>query len=121
MSNEKIPLTGSNGDGSFYTSEESSVGSMGASGLSRRLLHGLTILSVLVAGGCTIYGSVEAKLGTMLLPLLVVVTWVSIHGLPLQWTHRHSSDRGDGLNSVQERDLIAESFGINLRRAEIVA
>lgn len=93
MSYEKIPLTsGSNGDGSFYTGEERSIGSAGAGGLSRRLLHGLTIVSVLVAGGCTIYGSVEAKSGAMLLPAFVVSIWLIVHCVLLYFARNEQHD-----------------------------
>ena len=58
--NEKIPLVGSQPDENFYTGEESSTNEGGTSGRSGRILHILTIISVLVACGSTIYGIFNA-------------------------------------------------------------
>jgi len=81
MSGERIPLTGSNMDNSFYTGQEGSIGESGTSGRSRRVLHGLTIISVLIACGCTIYGSVQAGSVAIILPFIVVLSWLIIHFL----------------------------------------
>ncbi|CAF3782850.1 unnamed protein product [Rotaria sordida] len=71
MSGEKIPLTGSNTNNSFYTGKEASTGEVGTSGISRRVLHGLTIIPVLVACGCTIYGAVQTQSAVVALPFII--------------------------------------------------
>jgi hypothetical protein len=88
MTSETIPLTGSPADSSFYTGDEVSTGEVGTSGISRRVLHGLTILSVLIAFGCTIYGAVQAESAVIILPFTVILVWVFIHFLLLFFTQR---------------------------------
>ncbi|CAF0794717.1 unnamed protein product [Adineta steineri] len=88
MRSEKIPLTGSHVDAGFYTGREISTGDAGTSGISRRILHGLTIISVLIACGCSIYGSFQAETPFMILPFLVVLIWIFIHFLLLFFARR---------------------------------
>ncbi|CAF1201925.1 unnamed protein product [Rotaria sordida] len=92
MNGEKIPLVGSRTDDGFYTGQEISTGEIGTSGISRRILHGLTIISVLVACGCSIYGSVQAKSPLIILPFLVVIIWLFIHFLLLFFAQRQQHD-----------------------------
>lgn len=79
MDGEKTPLAGPNPDSSFYSGKEVSTGNIGSAGLSRRILHGLTIISVLVASGCTIYGCVEGETAVFFLPFFITLTWLLIH------------------------------------------
>jgi hypothetical protein len=79
MNGEQVPLAGPNADSSFYTGQEVSTGEVGTSGISRRILHGLTIISVLIASGCTIYGSLQAGSAVLALPFLIVLIWLFIH------------------------------------------
>lgn len=83
MSDERIPLAGSQQDNSFYSGQETSTGDVGTSGASRRILHGLTIISVLIACGCTGYGFITADTPLIVLPLVVVVLWLILHVLLL--------------------------------------
>jgi hypothetical protein len=92
MKSETIPLTGSPGGSGFYTGHEGSIGEGGTSGMSRRVLHGLTIISVLVAFGCTIYGSVQAETPAMALPFSVVLIWLFIHFLLLFFARKEHHD-----------------------------
>jgi hypothetical protein len=79
MNNETAPLTGTNPENGFYTGQEVSSGEVGSSGMSRRLLHGLTIISILGASICTIYGSVEAGSVVLVLPFVIILIWLFIH------------------------------------------
>ena len=79
MRTERIPLVGSTAESSFYNKDEGSSGEPGTSGISRRILYGLTILSVLVACGCSIYGTVQSKSFFILFPFSVVILWLVIH------------------------------------------
>ena len=89
MSSEKIPLVGSKSiDNNYYTGAETSTGDAGTSGISRRVLHGLTIISVLIACGCSIYGSFQAESPFILLPFIVVILWLFIHFLLLVFVRR---------------------------------
>jgi hypothetical protein len=85
MSGEKIPLVGPTG---FYTGDETFTGDAGTSGISRRVLHGLTIISVLIACGCSIYGSFQAESPLIILPFIVVMIWLFIHFLLLFFARR---------------------------------
>jgi len=79
MDSEKQPLTTPILDSNFYSGQEVSTGEIGAGGISRRILHGLTIISVLIASGCTIYGTVEVGSAVLVLPFLIVIIWLFIH------------------------------------------
>ena len=80
MSGERIPLTDpTSAENGFYTGEETSTGAVGATGASRRILHILTVISVLVAIGTSIYGFFEADTPLIMLPLVVVIIWLFIH------------------------------------------
>lgn len=80
MTDEKSPLTGTtNPDNNFYTGQETSTGDVGSSGMSRRILHVLTVLSLLAAGACTIYGSFEAGSAVFALPFFSVLMWLFVH------------------------------------------
>jgi hypothetical protein len=83
MSAERIPLVGppatSSTENGFYTGEETSTGDVGSSGVSRRILHAMTIISVLVAIGCSVYGYFVAETPLIMFPLIVVIIWVFIH------------------------------------------
>jgi hypothetical protein len=92
MSGEKIPLTGSHTDNGFYGGHETSAGDAGTSGMSRRILHGLTIISVLIAGGCTIYGCFQAGSAVIVLPFSVVLIWLFIHFLLLFFARKEHHD-----------------------------
>lgn len=82
MSSERIPLS-SGVDSRFYAAHDVSAGDSGASGIARRIIPGVTILSVLFAAGSTIYGSVQAESAVMVLPFTVVLCWMFIHFLLL--------------------------------------
>ncbi|CAF1179503.1 unnamed protein product [Rotaria sordida] len=88
MIGEKIPLTGSNTNNSFYTGKEVSTGEVGTSRISRRVLHGLTIIPVLVACGCTIYGAVQTQSAVVALPFIIVLIWFFIHFLLLYFIQK---------------------------------
>ncbi|CAF3597014.1 unnamed protein product, partial [Rotaria sp. Silwood2] len=92
MNGENIPLTGSNADNSFYTGKEVSTGEVGTSGISRWILHGLIVIPVLIACGCTIYGSVQDKSVVIVLPFIVVLVWLSIHFLLLYFIRKDQHD-----------------------------
>lgn len=92
MNGEKIPLTGSYVDNNFYSGQEISTGEVGSSGISRRILHGLTIISVLIAGGCTAYGAVEGHSAAFLLPFMVVLIWLFIHVVLLYFIRTDKHD-----------------------------
>jgi len=92
MSGERIPLTGSQPDSSFYTGQETSSGEAGTSGVSRRVLHGLTIISVIIAIGSTIYGYFQADTPMIILPFVVVILWLFIHILLLVFARRESHE-----------------------------
>ncbi|UJR32162.1 hypothetical protein I4U23_019629 [Adineta vaga] len=92
MSGERIPLSSASVDASFYTGQEVSTGDSGTSGIARRILHGLTIISVLVAAGTTIYGSVQAESAVIVLPFIVVLTWLFIHFLLLFFSKKDHHD-----------------------------
>lgn len=81
MTDEKTPLTGnnSNPDNNFYTGQETSTGFTGSGEISRRILHGLTLVSFLAAIGCTIFGSVQAASAVFALPLFTILMWLFIH------------------------------------------
>ena len=80
MADEKNPSTGTpNPDNTFYTGQEVSTGDIGSSGISRRILHVLTFLSLIAAGACTIYGSFEAGSAVLALPFFTVLMWLFIH------------------------------------------
>ncbi|CAF1012368.1 unnamed protein product [Rotaria sp. Silwood1] len=92
MNGEKIPLTGPITENSFYTGKEVSTGEVGSSGISRRVLHGLTIISVLIACGCTIYGLFQTKSAVIVLPFIIVLIWLSIHFLLLYFMRKDQHD-----------------------------
>ncbi|CAF2771719.1 unnamed protein product [Rotaria sp. Silwood2] len=92
MNDENIPLTGHKTDNSFYTGQETSTGEVGTSVISRRILHGLTIISVLIACGCSIYGSIQAESPFIILPFLVVIIWLFIHFLLLFFARRQQHE-----------------------------
>lgn len=93
MRNEKIPLTGPGAaDAGFYSGKEVSAGDTGTSGIARRLLHGLTTLSVLIAAGTTIYGSVQADSAFLILPFTVVLCWLFVHFLLLFFSKKDHHD-----------------------------
>jgi len=92
MSGERIPLVGHQTDNSFYSGQEISTGEAGTSGISRRILHGLTIISVIIACGCTVYGSLQAHTPYMALPFAVVLIWLLIHLLLLFFARREHHD-----------------------------
>lgn len=79
MSGEKIGLLGQNGPNGFYAGDERSADEAGTSGISRRMLHGLTIIAVLIAFGCSIYGTVLAESPVIVLPFVTVIMWIVIH------------------------------------------
>lgn len=83
MNGENVPLIPSNGDNSFYTGKEGSTGEVGTSGLSRFIQYGLPIISMLVASGCTIYGTIQAKSILLALPFIIILFWLVIHFLLL--------------------------------------
>ncbi|CAF1166320.1 unnamed protein product [Rotaria sp. Silwood1] len=91
-SDEGIPLVRAQIDKSYYTGQERSTGEVGTSGISRRILQGLTIMSVLVACGCSIYGSVQAESPFIILPFLVVILWIFIHFLLLFFAQRQQHE-----------------------------
>ena len=91
MSGEKIPLGGNHGTG-FYSGSEQSGGEPGSSGFSRRILRVFTIISALVACGCSIYGIFEAKNAVIILPFIVVVLWLIIHFLILIFSRHEKED-----------------------------
>jgi hypothetical protein len=90
MNGETTPLTGSNMDNSFYTGQEGSIGEYGTSGKLRRVLHGLPIIFVLIACGFTIYGSVQAGSAAIILPFIVVFSWLIIHFLLLLFSRNEN-------------------------------
>jgi hypothetical protein len=92
MSSERIPLVGSPTENGFYTGEETSTGDIGSSGASRRILHGLTIISVLGAIGTSIYGLFEADTPMIILPLIVVILWLFIHVLLIIFARAESHE-----------------------------
>jgi len=94
MSGERIPLTGSQPqpDSSFYTGQEISAGEPGSSGVSRRILHGLTIISVIIALGCSIYGLFQSDTPLIVLPFVVVILWLFIHFFLLFFARREHHD-----------------------------
>ena len=92
MNSERIHLVGSHEDNNFYTGKETSTGEIGTSGISRRVLHGLTIISVLIAFGCSVYGSVQTESPFIILPFLVVLIWLFIHFLLLFFAQRERHD-----------------------------
>jgi hypothetical protein len=92
MSDERIPLVGSQPDNSFYTGQETSTGEVGTSGGSRRILHGLTIISVIVACGGTVYGFFQSGTPFIVLPIAIVILWVLIHFLLLFFAKREKHD-----------------------------
>jgi hypothetical protein len=79
MTDEKLPLTGTNPENGFYTGQEVSGGDVGSTGISRRLLHGLTAISVLGASICTVYGSIQAGSVVLVLPFVIILIWLFIH------------------------------------------
>jgi hypothetical protein len=79
MDSEKISLVTPVLDSNFYSGQEISTGEIGTSGISRLILHGLTIISVLIASGCTIYGTIRAGSAVLVLPFLIVFIWLFIH------------------------------------------
>jgi hypothetical protein len=92
MSSERIPLVGSSTEDGFYTGEQRSAGEVGTTGVSRRILHGLTIISVMIAIGSTIYGYFQADTPMIILPFVVVILWLFIHILLLVFARRESHD-----------------------------
>ena len=92
MSGEKIALVGPKGDNGFYTGQETSSGEPGTSGISRRILPGLTIISVLIALGCSAYGVIQTESPLIVLPFLVVMMWIIIHFLLLYFVRREEHD-----------------------------
>jgi hypothetical protein len=94
MNGEKVPITTtvSSTENGFYTGQEVSTGSVGTTGISRRVLHGLTIISVFVASICTIYGSVQAASAAFLLPFFIVLTWLVIHFVLLYFAQNDQHD-----------------------------
>jgi len=92
MRSEKIPLTGPYTDNGFYNGQETSTGDAGTGGISRRVLHGITIISVLIACGCSIYGSFQAESPFILLPFLVVMIWLFIHFVLLFFARREQHE-----------------------------
>jgi len=92
MSGERIPLVGSQPDSSFYTGQEISAGEAGTSGVSRNILHGLTIISVIIALGCSIYGFFQSGKPLIVLPFVVVIIWLFIHFLLLFFARREHHD-----------------------------
>jgi hypothetical protein len=79
MTSERAPLVASPTDNGFYTGQETSAGEAGTSGVSRRVLHGVTIVSVIIACACSVYGLFQADTPLIMLPLLVVIIWLFIH------------------------------------------
>ncbi|CAF1025973.1 unnamed protein product [Rotaria magnacalcarata] len=92
MNGEKLHLVGPKTDNGFYTGTEQSTGEVGTSGISRRILHGLTVISVLIACGCTAYGSIQNKSAVFLLPLIVVLIWLFVHFLLLYFIQNDKHD-----------------------------
>src|ERR1700749_2185986 len=92
MSSEGIPLVGPQPDASFYTGQETSTGEIGTSGISRKVLHGLTIISVIVAFCCTIYGFFQVDTPLIVLPFVVVALWLVIHFFLLFFARREKHD-----------------------------
>jgi hypothetical protein len=92
MASETHRLT-SPSDRSFYgTNNRLSASETGATGSARRILHGLTIISVLVATGCSIYGLVQSQSGLIVLPFAVVLVWCFIHIVLLIFLRRAKDD-----------------------------
>lgn len=81
MSNENVGLLSHQGQNGFYAGDEKSTDDGGSTGKSRRILHLLTIVSVLIAAGCTIYGVVQAESPLIVLPFVTVILWIIIHCL----------------------------------------
>ena len=81
MSKENIGLLSHQGQNGFYAGDEKSTDDNGNSGKSQRILHLLTIVSVLIAAGCTIYGAVQAESSLIVLPFVIVIMWLIIHCL----------------------------------------
>ncbi|CAF0936111.1 unnamed protein product [Adineta steineri] len=79
MNHEKLPLVTSNVDNSYYAGNERSTDDSGTNGRTRRILHGLTIISVLIAASFTIYGCVVAESAAIILPFFILSSWIFIH------------------------------------------
>jgi hypothetical protein len=92
MESENLLATTPNTDNSFYTGKEASTGEIGTSGISRKILHGLTIISVLIACICTIYGSVIDASAVLVLPLIVTLTWLFVHFALLFFSNNDQHD-----------------------------
>src|SRR5579871_6007869 len=92
MNDEKKSLVRSQTDSGYYDGHEISTGEVGTSGISRQILHGLTIISVLIALGCSIYGSFQAKSPFIILPFFVIIIWLVIHILLLIFARREKHD-----------------------------
>lgn len=92
MNRETQPLTGTSTDNNFYTGNEQSTGESGTRGVSKRILHGLTIISVLIAAGTSIYGIFEADTPLIILPFVAVVLWVIIHLLLIFFIRREKHE-----------------------------
>lgn len=93
MNRETIPLTGTSTDNNFYSGNEpSSGGESGTRGVTKRILHGLTIISVLIAAGTSVYGIFEADTPLIILPFIVVVLWGIIHLFLILFLRREKHD-----------------------------
>lgn len=79
MNGEKTPAPGTTPENGYYTGQETSTGDIGSSGLPYKILHAATLISVLVAFGCTISGSVQAESAIFFLPFLLTLMWFFIH------------------------------------------
>ena len=79
MTQESLPLIGSNAEQHFYSGKANSIDESGLIGTFRRLFHGLTIISIITTIVCTIYGSVHSQSGVFILPLIVVCMSLGIH------------------------------------------
>ena len=92
MSSERTPLTGASADDNFYSGEETSTGESGSKGVTKRILHGLTIISVLVAAGTSIYGIFQSDTPLIVLPFASVVPWVFLHLLLIFFARREEHE-----------------------------
>jgi hypothetical protein len=83
MTDERLALVSNKNNNNFYSGQQVSSGEPGTNGISRYILHGVTVISVLIACGCSIYGVYQVKSLVILFPLIIVIMWFLIHLLLL--------------------------------------